>query len=190
MHSEVVSDLTSQQIYYITGCKGKSVPESIGSPRGSLSQFPYSMKWPGVLLLFSGWDANPWLQGYPNSILTASLTIIQYSFVPLGGKRHCKIKVSFQRAQNIDHAMSWSCTSWSSVQCPVHLQAIGSPLSLMLRVTFSACHSQCISSSRGSLPFPFNFQIQDHNICRITITAWLMTGKISFACLINKMAEE
>jgi len=62
-----------------------------------------SMKWLGVFLLPSGWDASP-SQGYPQHNVCRYQEHITcscwYSLIHLGGEKHCDSKVSCPRTQH------------------------------------------------------------------------------------------
>ena len=69
--------------------KAKSVHKPITPFSRSLSQFPCSMRRPGVSLLPPGRDTSI-SQGYPPAYNQASLTICQHPFVLLGERRQRK----------------------------------------------------------------------------------------------------
>ena len=94
------SRVTISRAHYLNFYRGKKSEafEATGSSRRSLSPFPYHETTRSISTP-PGRDASP-LQITPQQFVRFSPTIHRYSFILLGGERHCESKGSCPRTQH------------------------------------------------------------------------------------------
>ena len=65
----------------------------------------HSMKPTTSIATAPGWDASP-MPGYPQHFVKFAITVRWYTFIILGGERHCESEVSCPRTQHNDPSQS------------------------------------------------------------------------------------